>query len=145
MQGFEGSVEFIQKNIWLVIIAVTSGVLFIWPTVAKLFSRAREVGVADAVLMINRKDAAIVDVREPSEFKAGHIPNARNIPAGQVKERSKDFEKLKGRPILLVCQSGSRSAQIYGELAGLGFVDVAGLAGGMGAWQAANMPVEKES
>jgi rhodanese-related sulfurtransferase len=137
-------VEFIQKNIWLVIIAITSAVLFVWPTVAKLFSRAREVGVADAVLMINRKDAAIVDVREPSEFKAGHIPNARNIPAGQVKERTKEFEKLKGRPILLVCQSGTRSAQIYGELTALGFAEVAGLAGGMGAWQQANMPVEKD-
>jgi len=137
-------VEFIQKNIWLVIIAITSAVLFIWPTVAKLFSRAREVGVADAVLMINRKDAAIVDVREPSEFKAGHIPNARNIPAGQVKERTKELEKLKGRPILLVCQTGTRSAQIYGELTALGFAEVAGLAGGMGAWQQANMPVEKD-
>ena len=136
--------EFIQKNIWLVIIAITSAVLFIWPTVAKLFSRAREVGVADAVLMINRKDAAIVDVREPSEFKAGHIPNARNIPAGQVKERTKELEKLKGRPILLVCQTGTRSAQIYGELTALGFAEVAGLAGGMGAWQQANMPVEKD-
>jgi rhodanese-related sulfurtransferase len=137
-------VEFIQKNIWLVIIAITSAVLFIWPTVAKLFSRAREVGVADAVLMINRKDAAIVDVREPSEFKTGHIPNARNIPAGQVKERTKELEKLKGRPILLVCQTGTRSAQIYGELTALGFAEVAGLAGGMGAWQQANMPVEKD-
>ena len=136
--------EFIQKNIWLVIIAITSAVLFIWPTVAKLFSRAREVGVADAVLMINRKDAAIVDVREPSEFKTGHIPNARNIPAGQVKERTKELEKLKGRPILLVCQTGTRSAQIYGELTALGFAEVAGLAGGMGAWQQANMPVEKD-
>lgn len=136
--------EFIQKNIWLVIIAITSAVLFIWPTVAKLFSRAREVGVADAVLMINRKDAAIVDVREPSEFKAGHIPNARNIPAGQVKERTKELDKLKGRPILLVCQTGTRSAQIYGELTALGFTEVAGLAGGMGAWQQANMPVEKD-
>ena len=136
--------EFIQKNIWLVMIAITSAVLFIWPTVAKLFSRAREVGVADAVLMINRKDAAIVDVREPSEFKAGHIPNARNIPAGQVKERTKELEKLKGRPILLVCQTGTRSATIYGELTALGFAEVAGLAGGMGAWQQANMPVEKD-
>jgi rhodanese-related sulfurtransferase len=136
--------DFIQKNIWLVIIAITSAVLFIWPTVAKLFSRAREVGVADAVMMINRKDAAIIDVREPSEFKAGHIPNARNIPAAQVKERSKELEKLKGKPILLVCQTGTRSAQTYGELTALGFAEVAGLAGGMGAWQQANMPVEKE-
>jgi len=140
----ESVVEFIQQNIWLVIIAVVSGVLFIWPTVAKLFSRAREVGVADAVRLINRMDAVIVDVREPHEFRSGHIPNARNIPMGQLNERMKELEKFKNRPILLVCQTGQRSAQICTSLTNEGFAETAGLAGGMGAWQQANMPVEKE-
>ena len=61
-----------------------------------------------------------------------------------MKERTKELDKLKGRPILLVCQTGTRSAQIYGELTALGFTEVAGLAGGMGAWQQSNMPVEKD-
>jgi rhodanese-related sulfurtransferase len=138
-------VEFIQQNIWLVIIAVVSGVLFIWPTVAKLFSHTREVGVADAVRLINRMDAVIVDVREAHEFKSGHIPNARNIPMGQLKDRIKELEKFKSRPILLVCQTGQRSAQICTSLTNEGFSEATGLAGGMGAWQQANMPVEKES
>jgi len=141
----ESFVEFIQQNIWLVIIAVVSGALFIGPTVAKLFSRAREAGVADAVRLINRLDAVIVDVREPHEFKSGHIPNARNIPMSQLKDRIKELEKFKNRPILLVCQTGQRSAQIYASLADEGFAEAVGLAGGMGAWQQANMPVEKES
>jgi rhodanese-related sulfurtransferase len=128
-----------------VIAAIASGALFIWPSIARLISRTREVGVAEAVQMINRKDAAIVDVREPGEFKAGHIPNARNIPAGQLKERTKDLEKLKSKPVLLVCQSGSRSAQVSSSLQKEGFGDLAALAGGMGAWQQAGMPVEKES
>ncbi|HTT38446.1 MAG TPA: rhodanese-like domain-containing protein [Burkholderiales bacterium] len=141
----ESVVEFIQQNIWLVIIAVVSGVLFIWPTVAKLFSRAREVGVADAVRLINRMDAVIVDVREPHEFRSGHIPNARNIPMGQLKDRMKELEKFKNRPILLVCQTGQRSGQMCTSLVDEGFTETVGLAGGMGAWQQANMPVEKES
>ena len=125
-------------------IAVASGVLFIWPSIAKLFSRMKEVGVTAAVQLINRQDAAIVDVREPNEFKGGHIPNARNIPAGQFDNRSKDLEKLKSRPILLVCQSGTRSAQAGAKLQKLGYKDVAALAGGMAAWQQAGMPVEKD-
>ena len=127
------------------IIAVASGALFIWPSIARLFSRTREVGVVEAVQMINRKDAVIVDVREPGEFKAGHIPNARNIPAGQIKERGKDLEKLKSKPLLLVCQSGSRSAQVSTSLQKEGFGELVALAGGMAAWQQAGMPVEKDS
>jgi rhodanese-related sulfurtransferase len=126
-----------------VIAAVVSGALFVWPSVARLLSRTREVGVAEAVRMINRQDAVIVDVREPNEFKAGHIPNARNIPAGQIKERTRELEKLKSKPLLLVCQSGSRSAQVCGGLQKDGIGAPVALSGGMAAWQQAGMPVEK--
>jgi rhodanese-related sulfurtransferase len=136
--------EFIQKNIWLVLAAVVSGVLFIWPTIAKRLSRTKEVGVPEAVQLINRQDALIVDVREPGEFKGGHIPNARNIPLGQVSQKLKDLEKFKDRPIIVSCQTGSRSAEAAAALMKAGFGQVYGLSGGMNAWQQANMPVEKE-
>lgn len=119
--------------------------MFIWPSIAKLFSRTREVGVTEAVQLINRKDAVIVDVREPNEFKAGHIPNARNFPLAQIKERAKDLAKLKGKPLLLVCQTGARSAQACVDLQKDGFAEAVTLAGGMGAWQQAAMPLEKDS
>lgn len=125
-------------------IALTSGALFIWPTVAKLFSRGREVGVTDAVQLINRKDAVIVDLREPNEFKSGRIPHARNIPAGRIGERVKELEKVKAKPLLLVCQTGSRSAEACASLLKSGFSDVVALSGGMAAWQQAGMPVEKD-
>jgi rhodanese-related sulfurtransferase len=137
-------VEFVQKNIWLVMIAVASGALFIWPTIAKLFSRGREVGVVEAVQLINRKDAVIVDVRAPNEFKSGHIPHARNLPVDQIKDRMKELEKLKNKPLLLVCQSGGSSAQACGGLLRDGFAQVVALSGGMAAWQQAGMPVEKD-
>lgn len=125
-------------------IAVASGALFIWPTIAKLFSRGREVGVAEAVQLINRKDAVIVDVREPNEFKTGRIPHARNIPVDRISERAKELEKLKTKPLLLVCQTGSRSAQACGTLLKDGFAQAVALSGGMAAWQQAGMPVEKD-
>jgi rhodanese-related sulfurtransferase len=125
-------------------IAVASGALFIWPTIAKLFSRGREVGVAEAVQLINRKDAVIVDVREPNEFKSGRIPHARNIPVDRINERVKELEKLKTKPLLLVCQTGSRSAQACDGLLKDGFAQAVALSGGMAAWQQAGMPVEKD-
>ena len=136
--------EFVQKNIWLVLIAVVSGLMFLWPTVQKRISRTREVGVVEAVQLINRQDAVIVDVREPGEFKAGHIPNARNIPAGEIAARLKDLEKFKTRTILVACAAGNRSTTACGALRNAGFEQVYALAGGMGAWQQASMPLEKD-
>ena len=136
--------QFVQNNIWLVLAAVVSGLMFLWPTVAKRFSRTREVGAAEAVQLINRQDAAILDVREPNEFKGGHIPNARNVPVGQIEERMKDLEKLKSKPILLVCATGNRSAAACATLHKAGFEQVYALAGGMGAWQQAGMPTQKD-
>jgi rhodanese-related sulfurtransferase len=100
--------------------------------------------VAAAVQLINRQDAAVIDVREPQEFRGGHIPNARNIPLGQVAGKVKDLEKLKDKPVLLSCQTGDRSAQAANTLRQAGFAQVYNLAGGMNAWQQASMPVEKE-
>ena len=138
------NVQFVQQNIWLVLIAVVSGVMFLWPTVAKRFSRTREVGVVEAVQLINRQDAAILDVREPGEFKGGHIPNARNVPVGQIEERMKELEKLRSRPILVACATGNRSTTACGALQKAGFEQVYALAGGMGAWQQAGMPAQKD-
>ena len=138
------NVQFVQQNIWLVLIAVMSGLMFLWPTVAKRFSRTREVGVVEAVRLINREDAAILDVREPAEFKGGHVPNARNVPVGQIGERMKELEKLKSRTILVICATGNRSASACGELQKAGFEQIYALAGGMGAWQQAGMPAQKD-
>jgi rhodanese-related sulfurtransferase len=138
--------EFLQKgyNLWLLMGAVVSGALFIWPSIAKLLSKTKEVGVAQAVQMINRQDAAVIDVREPGEFRGGHIPNARNVPLGQIAGKMKDLEKLKDKPVLLSCQTGARSAQAAATLRQAGFAQVFNLAGGMTAWQQASMPVEKQ-
>jgi rhodanese-related sulfurtransferase len=137
-------VDFIQKNIWWVIAAIVSGTLFVLPTIQKLFSRTKEVGVAAAVSLINRRDAVIVDVREPGEFQSGHIPNARNMAVEKIGEGAKGLEKFKSKPILVVCQSGTRSGQAVRALQAQGFTEVVALAGGMSGWQQAQMPVEKE-
>ena len=137
--------EFVQKNIWLIIAAVVSGIVFILPTITKLFSRGKEVGTAGAVHLINRRDAVIVDVREPGEFKAGRIPNARNVTLAKIEEGAKGLEKFKSKPILLVCQTGARSGQALRALQKQGFTEAVALAGGMNAWQQAQMPVEKDA
>lgn len=136
-------VSFIQQNIWLVLIALVSGGVLVWPLISRRISGAAEVGAMEAVQLMNRKDAVMVDLREPAEFGAGHVPNARNIPHAQIEARIGELEKSKGKPIVLVCQTGGKSHAASTRLKKAGFGEVVVLSGGMGAWQQASLPVEK--
>jgi rhodanese-related sulfurtransferase len=136
-------VKFIEQNIWLILVALVSGSVLIWPLISRRMSGAAEVGPMEAVQLINRKDAVMVDLREPGEFGGGHAPNARNIPVSQLDKRMGELEKFKNRPIILVCQTGSRSHTATAQLKKAGMGEVMVLSGGINAWQQANLPVEK--
>ena len=79
-------------------------------------------------------DLLIVDVREPTEFRAGHIPGAVNIPRGLLEFRIAEVAKETIRPILVYCKEGLRSALAGSTLRNLGYVNVSNLAGGWEAW-----------
>jgi len=71
----------------------------------------------------------LVDVREPSEFAAGTLPGATNIPLGELPARLQDLDRT--RRVVLLCRSGGRSANAAEFLSGSGFADVVNLVGGM--------------
>jgi rhodanese-related sulfurtransferase len=135
--------EFVESNIWLFLVAIASGVMFVWPTIAQRLSGAKQVGPLEAVQLINRKDAIVVDVREAGEFNAGHIVGARNFPLGAVEKRAADLQKFKTRPVVIVCGTGTRSNAAFDALKKLGLAELYVLAGGTSAWQQANLPTEK--
>ena len=112
---------------------------------ASLFKRREgEVTPTEATLLINREDALVIDVRETQEFLTGHIAGARNIPLGKLSDRLAELEADKTRPIVLVCASGTRSATAQKTLLAAGFAQVNNLAGGVSAWQNANLPLTKK-
>jgi rhodanese-related sulfurtransferase len=84
---------------------------------------------------------AVLDVREPFEWEAGHIEGAIHIPMRQLLDRLGD---LPDGQTLVVCKVGSRSAQVVGYLAQQGY-DVMNLAGGLYDWQAAGRALVSES
>jgi rhodanese-related sulfurtransferase len=137
---------FLQKspfNMLLLGLAVVSGGMLIFPLLTRGMRTTNEVGAAEAVMLINRKDAVVLDVRDDKEFAGGHITNARHIPEKQLDERMKELEKLKNKPVIVSCASGRRSASVADTLRKQGFTDVVALRGGIGAWQQAGMPLEK--
>ena len=137
---------FLQKNPMNMVLlgtVIVSGGLLVWPAISRLMRPGTEVGPVEAVQLINRRDAIVVDVRDAAEFKAGHITNARNVPESELDARAKELEKVKAKPIIVSCARGNRSATVAAKLRKLGFAEVFSLRGGLTAWQQANMPLEK--
>ena len=134
-------VKFIIDNWMLIALAVISGALLLAPILQGAV--ATGLGANDAVQLINREKAVVIDVCEPSEFAAGHVVGAKNIPLGDLQAKLAGAVKNKKLPLILVCQSGARSAKAIATAKALGYDQVHSLGGGLGAWRAANLPVEK--
>lgn len=86
---------------------------------------------------------AVIDVRTPEEFAAGHVPNAKNIPVDQIKARMKELESLKTADVAVICEVGGRSKAAATTLSEAGFTGIVDVQGGTRAWKAAGNTVEK--
>jgi len=132
--------QFLQDNWMLVALAVVSGAMLTWSFVGGRLSGVEQADTLKATRLFN-DDALVLDVREDKEYAAGHIPKAKHIPLGQLANRLQELEKYKGKPILVTCRSGHRSARACGMLKKAGFETVFNQAGGIIAWERANLPV----
>ena len=133
-------IQFLQDNWMLVALAVVSGAMLAWSFVGGRLSGVEQADRLKATRLFN-DDALVLDVREDKEYAAGHIPKAKHIPLGQLGKRMQELEKFKGKPILVTCRSGHRSARACGMLKKAGFETVYNQAGGIIAWERANLPV----
>jgi phage shock protein E len=91
--------------------------------------------------LYQRNDVVILDVREDSEYNAGHIPGATLVPLGQIPNRLDEIPKDK--TVIAVCRSGNRSSQATNFLRQQGFENVHNMTGGMNAWSQAGYKIEK--
>ncbi len=135
--------QFVINN-WVLFVAlfIVLGLLAQGPIMQRLRG-VRTVGTAEAIQLINRERAVVVDVREPNEFADGHIPAAINLPLSALPDRLREIEKHKKRPVILSCRTSQRSARAANLLAKAGFNTTVVLAGGITAWQSEHLPTEK--
>jgi rhodanese-related sulfurtransferase len=144
MRGFHlrlAAVKFLLDNLLLIMVALVSGGLLVWPLV-KGGARTGSVGTAEAVRLINREKGVLIDVSEPAEFAAGHVAGSRNVPIGSL-EASKSLPTNKALPLIVVCPTGARAGRAAGILRKLGFENACSLSGGTAAWREASLPIEK--
>lgn len=135
--------QFLQDNIWMILIALTSGAMLFWSFFGNRLRGINEIDHIAATQLINHKSALVLDVREQGEYDAGHVLNSKLIPLGKLNERLGELEKYRERPIVVVCRSGQRSASACAFLGKKGFAQTHNLHGGIMAWQKAGLPLEK--
>jgi rhodanese-related sulfurtransferase len=133
--------DFVINNWMLIAVAAASGGMLLWPVVQG--GAAGGLTPNNAVLLINREKAVVVDVSEADEFAAGHVPGARNVPLGELDKRLPEVVKNKTVPLLLVCATGGRASRALVTAKKLGYDKAQVMAGGLKAWKDANLPVEK--
>ena len=134
--------EFITKNIFLVLVALVSGGMLIWPLLRR-GTGGPWVNTLEATQLINRSDALVIDLRAADEYAKGHILGAKNIPLADLERRRVELEKHKAKPVIMHCDHGNSSGAGVALLRKNGFASVHNLAGGYAAWQAAGLPVQK--
>ena len=135
--------QFMQDNIWMILVAVSSGLMLLWSFIGNNIRRVKEVSSAAALQLINYKNALVLDVREAAEFDAGHVLNAKQIPLGKLNENIGELERYRSQPIVVMDSSGQRSAAACVLLSKHGFELAYNLAGGVLAWQKAGLPLQK--
>ncbi len=129
-------------NIALIVIALVSGALLLWPTITR---RGRGgISAGEATTLINRRNAVVIDLRPATEFAKGHLPSARNIEQAELSAKIGQIAKNKSNPVVLVCQTGQQSARASRVVTEAGYAEVHVLQGGVDAWQKAGMPVVKQ-
>lgn len=139
----ENLTTFIIKNWYLFVgLGVVLGLLAVDP-LRRIIYRLKFVSPMEAVNLINRENAVIVDVRDAADFRAGHIVGAHGIPYADLKLRAAELDKHKSRPIIVVDRNGQGASKAAVVFRKRGLEDVRVLTGGIAAWLRAQFPVEK--
>ena len=132
-------------NHWLMVSGLfITFILLVQDILDSAFKKHKSITPSQAVLLMNDDNTMVVDVREPSEFSEGHIQGAINIPLAKLNDRSYELEANKNQPIIVTCQSGTRSLAAGKKLTSLGYTQISELRGGMYAWLDQNLPITKK-
>jgi rhodanese-related sulfurtransferase len=99
------------------------------------------VSAQQAVMLINRSNAIVLDIRDKKDFDSGHVVDAVHIPMTKLSARVTELDKHKADPVIVACRLGSQSIDAVKVLKSAGFTQVLRLSGGMTEWRAQGLPL----
>ena len=135
--------QFAANNWYLILGIAMVLAMLVYAPLTQLRHGVRRVSSAEAIRLLNQEKGLLLDVREPDEYRTGHVPNSMNVPLSGLAGSVKQIEKYKSLPLIICCRTSQRSARAAITLRKQGFAQVQVLAGGMLGWQRENLPVAK--
>ena len=129
-------------NLALIALLVVSGIALFLPTLSTLIG-GKGLSPTEATIWINRRKAAVLDLRPIDAYKVGHLPGAKQIDVAGITAAIEKLKLDRKNPVVMVCETGTQSRKALAEVQKLGFVEVGSLDGGVQAWKAAALPLIK--
>ncbi|QMU61958.1 MAG: rhodanese-like domain-containing protein [Gammaproteobacteria bacterium] len=137
-------IEFAGRHTMLFIALAAVVALIIMSELKRATKGFKEVPPSEAVRLINKEDALVLDVREANELGQGSIIDAKHVALSVLPEKLDNLANNKDQPILVFCKMGNRSAQACKLLLKNSYTNVFGLKGGITAWVNDQLPITKK-
>jgi len=135
-------IPFVSKHTILSLAWIALLVAVIVITFNSRFSEVKEISRGEATRLINKEDAVVVDTRSRDDFRKGHLANAINLTASEIKSGNLgDLEKHKAQQIIVACANGTASREPAENLNKSGFDNVVILKEGIAGWNGKNLPL----
>jgi rhodanese-related sulfurtransferase len=136
--------EYIGHHPYLAGAAVIAALAVLVAEIRERMSGFAALSSMQAVRLMNQ-GALVLDLRAKEAFEAGHIADARNVPAAELSGSADTLKKWREKTVITYCDSGVSGAQAARTLAKLGFTKVFNLDGGLNGWTRDNLPLAKGS
>ena len=135
--------EFFTNNIILFVALGIIIALIIRMEIKRATRGFKDITPAEAVMLINKEDAIMLDVRESNELAMGSIRDAKHLSLSVLKQRIEELKTHTEQPVITYCKAGTRSSAACEILKKNNFSNVMSLKGGIEGWKNANLPVVK--
>lgn len=136
---------FVSKHSLLSLSWIALFITVIGITLNNCFSKVKEISRTEAVRLINKENAIVVDTRSRDDFLKGHLANAINLTVSEIKSGNLgDLEKHKTKPIILVCANDMASREPAENLNKFDFDNIMKMKEGIEGWIGANLPLVRE-
>ncbi len=132
---------YLHDNWYWMVTAAASGSALLWMNMRNGPSGSG-ISPQEAVMLMNREKAQIIDVCGADVFATSHIRGAKNIPLDQLSSGVKGLPSNKQIPLVVVCATGVQASKAAKQLQALGHERVQAIKGGMRAWREAQLPTE---
>ena len=101
----------------------------------------KKITAQDLINLTNQDKVKLIDLRSTADFDDGHITGSINIPYANIDDRVHEIKKYEGVSLVLICETGSQSANAGEKLQNLGHKETLILSGGINNWRMDNLPL----